>query len=96
MDSYISTTKDGSITGFVGPDAVHLVRVRTIISGIRLNIQTNGRMQLTCGATITALLKMAGQYTGKAYKRTQKEQALRDLEEWSANMSLALPRVAVK
>lgn len=90
--SEIIYNKDGSLSTLVGKDAVSLMRVQTIITGIRMNIQTGGKMQLTRAATITNLLKMAGEYTGKKYTRNQKEQAMADLQEWFTEMKAALPQ----
>jgi len=67
------------------------MQVNTIISGLVLSIETNGRMILTRGATPTKLLKMAEGYTGKKYKRTQKQDAINDLKEWRSLMLSALP-----
>lgn len=91
-DSEIIYNKDGSLSALVGRDAVSLMRVQTIITGIRMNINTGGKMQLTRGATITHLLKLAGEYTGKTYKRSQKQQAMDDLNVWFQTMKAALPQ----
>lgn len=91
MADEIVYNKKGEMVALHGKDAVSCMRVATIMSGIRMNIQTKGRMQLTRGANITHLLKLAGQYTGKTYKRTQKEVALADLQAWLDTMKLALP-----
>lgn len=91
-DSEIIYNKDGSLSSLVGKDAVSLMRVQTIITGIRMNIQTGGKMVLTRDATITRLLQMAGEYTGKKYKRSQKEQAMADLQKWFEEMKAALPQ----
>lgn len=90
-DDKIVYNKDGSLSALVGKDAVHLMRVQTIISGLRMNIATGGRMVLTRGATPTKLLALAGEYTGKKYKRTQKEEAMADLQVWFNTMKAALP-----
>lgn len=90
-NSEIHYNKDGSLRALVGKDAVSLMRVQTIITGIRMNIQTKGKMVLTRGATITHLLKLAGEYTGQTYKRSEKQKALDDLNVWFNNMKSALP-----
>jgi len=90
-DSKIIYRADGSLSALVGKDAVSLMRVQTVITGIKMNIQTGGKMQLTRGATITNLLKIAGQYTGKTYKRSQKQEAIDDLIVWFQTMKSALP-----
>ena len=91
MTDEIVYNKDGSLAALNGKDAIQLMRVQTIMSGIRLNIATNNKMQLTRGATITRLLSMASEYTGKKYKRTQKQEALDDLNVWFQTMKSALP-----
>lgn len=91
-EAEIIYNKDGSLSALVGRDAIELMRVQTIISGIRMNIQSGGKMQLTRGANITRLLQLAGQYTGKTYKRSQKQQAMDDLQKWFAEMKAALPQ----
>ena len=92
MTDKIVYNKDGSLAALHGKDAVHLMRVQTIISGLRMNIATGGRMMLTRGATVTKLLALAGEYTGKKYKRTEKEQAMADLQVWFNEMRAALPQ----
>jgi hypothetical protein len=87
----ITYNKDGSLSCLTGKEAVELMRVQTIRMGIKMNIQTGGKMMLTRGATITNLLKMAGQYTGKTYTRSQKQQALDDLNMWFNNMKSTIP-----
>lgn len=87
----ITYNKDGSLSSLTGREAVELMRVQTIITGIKMNIRTGGKMQLTRGATITKLLKMAGDYTGKTYKRSEKQQAMDDLNVWFNNMKSTIP-----
>ena len=74
--------------GFNGPDAVNLYRCATLWSAIRL-LQVG--IQPTRGFTMTKALKMASGYTGKAYKRSQSEQARADLKVWMDAMKAALP-----
>jgi hypothetical protein len=86
--------KDGSLSSLQGREAVELMRVQTIISGINMNIRTNGQMVLTRGATITKLLGMASGYTGKKYssrKKEDKERAIADLTVWFNNMKSTIP-----
>lgn len=93
MTAEIHYNKDGSLRALVGRDAVELMRVQTIMTGIKMNIRTGGKMQLTRTATISNLLKLAGEYTGKKYKRSQKQEAYDDLNVWFNNMKSALPTV---
>jgi hypothetical protein len=90
-EPHITYNQDGSLSCLSGKEAVDLMRVQTIISGIRMNIATNGQMQLTRGATITLLLKLAGEYTGQVYKRSQKQKAMDDLTVWFNNMKSTIP-----
>lgn len=87
----IQYNKDGSLRALIGREAVDLMRVQTIISGIRMNIATGGKLMLTRGATITRLLQLAGEYTGKSYKRSEKQEAMDDLRVWFNNMKSTIP-----
>jgi hypothetical protein len=94
MEPKITYRADGSLQSLEGRDAVQLMRVQTIITGIRMNIQTNGQMVLTRGATITRLLTMATEYTGQKYssrKLADKERAITDLTVWFNNMKSTIP-----
>jgi hypothetical protein len=91
-ESYIGVGKNGA-TSFVGRDAVELLRVVTLRSG--LSLLKNGIIP-TRGLTITKALAIATSYTGKKYKRTEIEKAREDLKVWADNMSAALPRVERK
>ncbi len=93
-EPHITYAKDGSLRSLVGRDAVSLMRVATIISGIKMNIATGGQMILTRGATITKLLTMATEYTGQKYgprKAGEKERAIKDLEVWLQTMKSTIP-----
>jgi hypothetical protein len=78
-------------TSLVGPDATNLYRAITCKQGLKMHVQTGGRMRLTRGASPTLLLQIAGEYTGKKYKRTEHAQAATDLELWIETMKAALP-----
>ena len=90
-ESKIIYRPDGSLSTLVGKDAVELMRVQTIIQGIKMHVRTNGRMQITRGFGIMKLLGMATQYTGQKYKRTEAEKAMADLNVWFQTMKSALP-----
>lgn len=92
-ESKIVYRKNGELSALVGKDAVQLMRVRTIISGLKM--AAHG-MVLTRGATATKLLKMATEYTGQTYKRTERERAIEDLETWFKTMRDALPQETEK
>lgn len=86
---------DGTLNALVGKDAVHLMRVQTIISGLRINIETNGRMMITRGYGPKRLLALASEYTGKKYKVTEKQKAMDDLKVWFTTMKSALPETTI-
>jgi hypothetical protein len=73
---------------YSGPDATELFRAKVIKNGLRL--ATRG-IKPTRGWTLTNGLAMCERYTGKTYKRTQVEQAIRDLQVWIDTMTAALP-----
>lgn len=85
---------DGSLSTLVGREAVDLMRLQTVISGIRMNIQTGGKMQLTRSATISNLIKIAETYTKKKYnfrKAADKQQAMDDLTDYFNLLKSTIP-----
>ena len=74
-DPTITYNKDGHAVSFAGREAVEVFRVASLISAIRFSLKTGGKMQITRGFTLTKGLKMASQYTGRPYKRTEAELA---------------------
>lgn len=95
-DDKIIYNKDGSLSALIGKEAAHLRRIQRVMSGIRMDIQTGGRMQLMQGGTIPRLLRIAGEYTGKKYKRTEKQQALDDLNVFFHTLKASLPEEVKK
>jgi hypothetical protein len=91
-DSHLQV-RDGKVTAYVGEDAMRAVRAITIASGLKLYVNTGGKMKLTRGAGINFLLLMAQQFTGKRYTRKQAMQAHDDLIAWANEMKAALPVV---
>ena len=83
---YLTRTNNGQ--SFVGSD-VDIFRVLMLATSLR-GYAKHGMLP-TRGVTITSMLKMASQFTGKPYKRTQIEQAAIDLTEY-ADMLKATPR----
>jgi hypothetical protein len=57
------------------------MRIFHIKQGIKIHIETKGQMQITRGWGITRLLDAASEYTGKKYKRTEGEHAIKDLND---------------
>lgn len=73
----------------VGRDAVNLYRAVTLRQALALYARTG--MRLTRGASPTAMLIMATEYTGKAYKRGAYIQAAADVQTWIDTMKAGLP-----
>jgi hypothetical protein len=76
-------------TSFVGPDAVACFAAFALASGLSLFAKTGLRPNRQW--TPTAMLKRAGEITGKKYKRGQYEQAAADVRAWATEMRDALP-----
>lgn len=79
---------DGGTT-LVGPDAVNLFRAISVRAALTMYARTG--MKMTRGATPTVLLAIATEYSGKAYKRGQYDQAAEDVRIWVETMKAALP-----
>jgi hypothetical protein len=89
-DSYIRYSKSrGEATSYVGRDATELFRVNMIKVSIKLYMKTG--MIPTRGVTINKMLKMAEQYTGRKYKKSEAAYAVEDLHNWVTTMVSALP-----
>jgi hypothetical protein len=76
-------------TTFSGPDATNLFRAMTLKSALGLYAKCG--MIPTRGVTITKMLAMATEYTGKKYKRGDAEKAAEDVRQWCEAMKAALP-----
>jgi hypothetical protein len=87
-DSYIK--RGPGFTTFAGPDAMALMRATSLHGAIGLLQQG---ISPTRGFTLSKALKMAGEITGKTYKRTQAQQARADLKIWCDEMNAALPHI---
>ena len=89
-DSFIRYSKGRKeAVSYVGTDATTLYRVNMIKVSIKLWMKTG--MMPTRGVTITKLLKMAEQYTGRKYKKSEAAYAVEDLHNWVTTMISALP-----
>ncbi len=89
-DSFIRYSRGrGEATSYVGSDATTLYRVNMIKVSIKLWMKTG--MMPTRGVTISKLLKMAEQYTGRKYKKSEAAYAVEDLHNWVTTMISALP-----
>lgn len=73
-----SITNHAGGTMFSGPKGVDVFRIATLSSGIGL--LQNG-ITPTRGLSMTKALKMATEYTGKKYKRTESDIARADLAD---------------
>ena len=89
MDSFISHSPSGIL--FSGPDAIRLQQAITLRSAIKMYVRSGGQIIPTRGMGITKMLALTGTITGKKYKRTQAEDAMRDLHIWIETMKSALP-----
>ena len=87
-DSSVTYNKHGDAVAFCGPDAVHLFRAASLVAGIGL--LQKGIKPGRAWSMRRALL-VAGQYTGKQYKRKQAAEAVADLRVWISTMKTALP-----
>lgn len=65
---------------FTGTEGVNTYRVMTLKKMIDLHAKTG--MIPTRGVTITKMFKIAGEYTGKKYKRGAHNEVIGDLTEW--------------
>ena len=54
------------------------LRLKTALMGLKMLIDTNGRMMITRGANAKSMMLIVGEYTGKKYKRNQQKIALED------------------
>ena len=54
------------------------LRLKTALMGLKMLIDTNGRMMITRGANAKSMMLIVGEYTGKTYKRNQQKIALED------------------
>ena len=80
---------DTGATTFAGRDAVNLFRAITLKSA--LGLYAKSKLLTTRGLTPTLMLTLAGEYTGKKYKRGQHAQAAEELDAWIQTMRCALP-----
>ena len=85
-DDYLTRTNNG--TSFVGSD-VSIFAAAALASGLRL--YAKAKIIPNRAYTPTAMLKAAGTYTGKAYKRGQYLQAADDLTDF-VNILKLTPR----
>lgn len=76
-------------TTFAGADAVAIYRAVALRSGIAMYARTG--MKPNRMWTPTAMLKAAGEITGKSYKRGQYQQAFDDLEAWIVKARAVVP-----
>jgi hypothetical protein len=73
---------DGGIS-LIGREATNLMHVKMVQLGIKMHINSGGRMRMTRGASISYLLECAAKITGKKYNYRKKEDIQRAMEEVS-------------
>lgn len=87
MNSQITIGKGGTV--FEGPDATALFRAMTLKGA--LGLYAKHGIIPTRGVTITRMLAIATEYTGKKYRRGEAAKAAADVEVWCNTMRAALP-----
>lgn len=85
--------KGGKLQSVSGESAMDVMRIRTLMVGLNMLVNTGGRLQPTRGFTLTKALKMATEYTGNKYKRTEGRRAH---EELGKIMNLRLQHIEIK
>lgn len=93
-DSRIEVREDGTVAAYVGRDAVNLARARMLALSLRLYAKTG--MRPTRSVSPTDMLRMAGRYTGKKYKRGAYIEAADGVAKWASEMRGALPTTDTK
>lgn len=91
-DSSITLSPHGGVT-VAGADAMHMMRARTLCSGLKL-FNSCGIIP-TRGWTAKRMLEAATQYTGQTYKNSPKERerAAKDLDTFCNLMRSAIPTI---
>ena len=88
MDDGITISAGGTM--FCGPDAIRLYRAVAVRSALKL---AKAGIKINRYTTTTDLFKIATEYSGKAYKRGQYDQAMADVTIWIDVMRSAIPIV---
>ena len=57
MAGYVKVDQDGRPLVYQGPKGVDIFRMRVILSGLRLECKTQGRMQLTRGPKCSTIVR---------------------------------------
>lgn len=91
-DSEIVANQHGAI-GFHGRDATELYRVMVLRQGLKL---LKVGIAPTRGFTYKKGLAIASVYTGRTYKRSEVDQAVKDLTVWIETMKSAIPVITTK
>lgn len=87
MDS-IQLNEKGEPVGFSGEGAVDIFRIRVLMSSLKL---LEKGIRPTRGVTLTYALKLATEYTGQKYKRTEAAKAREDLAKIEAQRLQHIP-----
>ena len=88
-NSEIVAGEHGTVA-FVGPDATHLYRAMVLRSAMGL---LKVGIAPTRGLSMKKALAMVTVFSGRSYKRTEVDQAVKDLTVWIETMKSALPVV---
>lgn len=89
-DSYVKITS--SATLYAGPDATNFYRAASLRGSLKLYAEC--KIIPTRGVTITRMLAMATEYTGKKYRRGDALKAANDISKWIDAMRSALPIIS--
>jgi hypothetical protein len=92
-DSYLEVNEEGQVVSYVGEDATRYFQARMVYMGLKAR---KVGIQLARNYTPKRLFETASRFTGKKYKLTEYDVALKDLETWLTTMELALPFVVRK
>ena len=85
-ESVITTGPGGTM--YAGKDSVELFRANLLKNSLRM---ASRGLKPTRGFTLKYGLELCRRYTGRGYKRTEVEQAIKDLTVWIETMKSAIP-----
>lgn len=92
-DSYLEVNEDGQISSYIGEDATLYFQARMIYMGLKAR---KAGIQLARNYMPKRLFQTASRFTGKQYKITEYDLAMKDLDTWLRTMEAALPIVVTK
>lgn len=89
VESMITHGPGGTMV--TGQDGMRFVRAVTLWTSLECYVSSKGKIIPTRGMTITRMLAIATEFTGKKYKRSEAKQAAADVKVWADEMRAALP-----